>query len=351
MSEQQSHIENLLQDIARCNQELKRLETHPEEANRIVYPPGRFGMDNFEITYQNKVELERDEYVKWLGNHLEHYNLGLQSSKPPPIADDTRLKYLAFMDILGFSSIVQNNSHEELDYFISALVFDIQRGLAADENGQPRSRLYNDGYFGPDLSKATINSILLSDTIVFWTKDDSNESFYELVKTIQIFMHAEAYFLNVALRGTITVGELSYENVRITHPRLVVDQSTVYGSAIVEAHKFEIEQEWMGCIVTLKAINHFKRKKPPKSMIKSIFNNYIIQYPIPVKQPVLSSQEEYAIKWPITWESANGLVSIKNCFTKHQKLSDIPAIDAVLRKYTNTVKFADYVLNTSKKEA
>ncbi|MFD1144537.1 hypothetical protein ACFQ4C_25645 [Larkinella insperata] len=342
MERQENPIDYNLRKIAECNKELKHLSANPDEANQEVNAPNYEG---FTITYKNKVELDRGRYVSQLRRWLEPYNIGVLSSVPVS-TNRAGLKYIAFLDILGFSDIVENNTQEELDTFVDFLIRDIQNSMVSTEVGKTKMRLSHYG-FTPDLYEAKLNSLLLSDTLIFWSNDDSEESFHEIVKTVSFLMNFEAYYSHVALRGAITVGELSFVDYRITHPLLMVDQSTIYGKAIVEAYRIEKEQQWMGCVVTQRALGHYMTQQSSQERTDSLLADYLIEYEVPYKA---ESRKEYVVKWPRTWLHDNYRSDIEKCFTERQKLKQLPQKDDVLLKHENTLRFVEYVGNQTDRE-
>ncbi|WP_345246697.1 hypothetical protein [Nibrella saemangeumensis] len=328
-----------MEEIAKCNAELERLSENTAEAESEV--PAPYPYDGMKITRKNEVLLQRDEQLNILSEHLQAYNIGVRSSASTGYYPSSRQKYIAFVDILGYSQIVEKNSFEDLSRFVGFLIRDVQMYLTSEEAGKSKTRLYLHG-FAPDLSEATINNIMLSDTIIFWTVDDSAESFYEIIKSIRNLMFFESFFTNVALRGVITIGELEFVNYDITHPSLTINQSTLYGKAIVEAYHIEKEQEWIGCLVTDKAINRFLKKVPTPDAKDKVFNNFIIQYDVPKKGN--QYQNSYVINWPQSYPIKMAKESIWNCFTKHHHISELA--DSVYLKYQNTLKFIEYVKST-----
>lgn len=343
MSKEQSHIELLLEKIAHCNWELNRLTAFPEEANQLVDPHPYLDSDQFKITKKNKIELERGEYVTGLRTHLSKYNLGLLSSLPQQFNYQGGHKYIAFLDILGFSEIVNNNSQEEMAYLMSILVRDIQMGLTSEDVGRTKTKLYSYG-FAPDLTEVSTNSILLSDTLVFWSNNDSVESFYALVKLVYVLMNTEAYYFHIALRGAITFGELGFLGMQLDLPLAELNLSSVYGKAIVEAYQYEKNQEWMGCIVTQKAIDSFMSQKPNDALKADVFTKYLIEYEVPFKAPGgIIREKNHVIKWARTWDADRFAEDIKKCFIEHQKLDKIPSNSSVQAKFNNTIEFTKYV--------
>jgi len=91
--------------------------------------------------------------------------------------------YVAFLDILGFKKIAIAHSHEHLKSVYKKFSETIMHGLS---DGKYVS--FHDGEtecIGPDIRQATVNSLLVSDSILIWADDNSAESFENIVKAVR----------------------------------------------------------------------------------------------------------------------------------------------------------------------
>ena len=94
---------------------------------------------------------------------------------------------------------------------------------------------------GPDIRRATVNSLLVSDSILIWTEDCRAESFVNLVLTMRSLL-AFSVVDGILLRGAISVGPLTA--VLDQWPSQTHNfQHSVFGKAIVDAVEAERKQE------------------------------------------------------------------------------------------------------------
>ena len=85
-------------------------------------------------------------------------------------------KYIAYFDFLGYKEFILNNDSDYLSIRINHIVRDIKLVLSKGKFKEP------DGFtISPDISQTRINCLNVSDTIIFWTFDDSIESLEELL--------------------------------------------------------------------------------------------------------------------------------------------------------------------------
>ncbi|MGO9586706.1 MAG: hypothetical protein ACLP2Y_10975 [Limisphaerales bacterium] len=114
--------------------------------------------------------------------------------------------YVAFLDILGFKKIVLAHSHDHLKSIYQKFSETIVHGLS---NG--KYVLFDDGKtecIGPDIRQATVNSLLVSDSILIWTDNNSVGSFDNIVKAVRSLL-AFSMIDGIPLRGAISIGPLT----------------------------------------------------------------------------------------------------------------------------------------------
>ena len=83
--------------------------------------------------------------------------------------------FIAYFDYLGFKEFIENNDLDYQKKIIGNNFRDLESAL-----GQGKIKDVHHGVIA-DLSNSKINCINFSDTVVFWTNDDSNESLKELL--------------------------------------------------------------------------------------------------------------------------------------------------------------------------
>jgi tetratricopeptide (TPR) repeat protein len=238
--------------------------------------------------------------------------------------------YIAFFDILGFGDLVKNNSHEYLkklyfndfDFSISASLSDVKASI----NG-PIER--------------AINSMTISDSIIFWTNNDSLESFYVLFTAASTLM-ITSLSMGLPLRGAITNGELSMSHGFYDYNQSSI-KSSLIGKPLVNAYELEKQQKWSGCIIDDKCIKLYKKsiirrklvEKDPYGISNLINSDLIVEYDVPLK--CNSFKKKYVINWTKGGLFEHYSISeLESAFSEHKKNIER---DDVKIKIKNTLEF------------
>jgi hypothetical protein len=100
------------------------------------------------------------------------------------------------------------------------------------------------------LNKARVNSIVFSDTILFWSNDDSPDSFKGIVDAVSMFFTSTVIGRSWAARSAITYADLTYTSYDIANKNFLINQSGLYGKSIIDGYELEESQEWIGCVVS-----------------------------------------------------------------------------------------------------
>jgi len=205
-------------------------------------------------------------------------------------ANNNGLRYVAFLDILGFKRIVCVHSHEHLKSVYQKFSETILHGLS---NG--KYVLSKDGEtecIGPDIRQATVNSLLVSDSILIWTDNNSAESFGNIVKAVRSLL-AFSMIDGIPLRGAISIGPLS--SILNQWPTQTQNfQHSLFGKAIVDAAEIEKKQEWSGCEISKTAIECYKSNCfDGESLIEK---KVVLSYPVPRKDQNMEI-DGYVIDW------------------------------------------------------
>ena len=186
--------------------------------------------------------------------------------------------YVALLDILGFKRIASVHSHGHLKSVYQKFSDTIVHGLS---NGKyVTAKICGEEYIGPDIRKATVNSLLVSDSILIWTNDSSAESFEKIVSAVRSLLTFSMMNGN-PLRGAIPIGPLS--SILSQWPTQTQNfQHSLFSRAIVDAAELENNQEWSGCEISKAAIETFKSKCSDWNSL--VEKKLIVSYPIPWKR-------------------------------------------------------------------
>ena len=228
---------------------------------------------------------------------------------------------LFFMgDILGYKQIVNNKTREELDDLMTHF---IALSIAAEEynfNIPVNDATFYDAIKETWKKDTKLCCYIFSDTIIIYPSVNYQSksleyqvSFHMLSSmVITIFTYLLENY-NVLLRGAIVDNEFTS----------IKEPLSVYGKAVVEAHKYEEEQNWGGVLVTKSVID------------KLIFDNLepLKKYRgVPFKDTATRGKfdlEKYVLDWTLSInDNVNWPKIILNASTD----------DAAL-KVINTMKF------------
>ncbi len=214
-------------------------------------------------------------------------------------------RYVAMLDVLGFSDVVRNSWPPHLEQVVSSL----QSGTALSV-----------GFLPPlvvDDSHSGIEAIMLSDTIILWTLDDSPTSFLHLINTTRMVM-SNAFGNGLPLRGGISVGPaIALGGREVTAS--VSWNKMILGEAVIEAHDLEKAQEWSGCVVSQAAINRYKEQNVNQdlSLDAIVKRHALIEYDVPWKPGTSFSNPSMVINWPLLF------LSVPSGWATHSQVPDL----------------------------
>jgi hypothetical protein len=247
--------------------------------------------------------------------------------------------FLAFLDVLGFKDFVKNNDHGKVARVYDNL-FSPNAELAASR-GKFKVVSHPDGGQRAiaDLGQAVVSSMVISDSIILWTKDGSMRSFIDIVAVTRSLLVLSIY-AGLPLRGGIAMGALSFRS-SASAAGLVQLQNTIVGAALVKAYSLESEQEWSGCAVDDECLDHCRRSydgQPDLSDLATIEylieKKLLVQYPIPFKNEI--RKDATAIDWPNANKTRLAERTCRESFEMHGKRADGPG---VREKIENTIAF------------
>lgn len=240
--------------------------------------------------------------------------------------------FIGYFDLLGFKEFVQKNEHTIQKQGMYNLFRDMGNAIANGEVVQQP-----DGGYIPDLSDSKIKVLNFSDTIIFWTEDDSYSSLSEILEVIFFFNYTSTIHFFPA-RGTLLHGEIEhvyYDQKNDKGGAYFIN--SVFGSGIVEAYQKAELADWSGATVDSSIIDRIKIFEKEETQI---LNSYAKLYPVPYKNN--KTINEYAFKLiqePIDEDTYFNLEeSIRNNFKNYNKSTEN---EAVQRKLKNTLEFLE----------
>lgn len=238
-----------------------------------------------------------------------------------------KLPYLAFLDILGFSTLVKNNSHDDLvklyDEIFSETVQRVDKMMR--EINEARAEKQGDEYIDSELK-----IINISDSIIIWTKHGNPNALFEIVFAASTLMEI-SLIRGLPLRGSITRQPFSVkESGTVT---------SIIGKGLVHAYHNEKIQQWAGCMIDSEIINYFRSIEKViggSERPTNIERNYLVyEYDIPTfdDQKKVTTIKGYALNWSGTYLTDE---IIKASFEAHKKKDDS---ERTKIKIQNTLEF------------
>lgn len=230
-------------------------------------------------------------------------------------------RYVAFFDILGFSNWVEAMGSKEVFVYIRGFLNLMIRA------SMPKSVVNPD--MSVDLESSLISYINFSDSIVYYSKDDSYESFRSMLKVCAELINVVICGPTRMIRGAISHGEFYADP----------ENNAYVGKALIDAYRLEENQEWMGVSLdsNIEGTENF-------ILARKEFPHLIVQSLVPLKN---SSKKPYCLNWidnDVVYSSFNVFKSLDDCFNigldtleGNQK-----EINKLRRRISNTREFIEF---------
>lgn len=246
------------------------------------------------------------------------------------------MTYIALLDILGYGELIENNDTEKIEGLLGNIPVYIQGSLAENKTSD------SGGYAHFDVSEVSIHSLIISDTLIFWTQGVSTLEFFQLIGCLQRLMTFCHNRPGLFLRGALTAGDfnLRYPNSMTTNKGAFLSHTMIYGKGLVQAHEIEKNLELAGCLVTEEAWQLAKDNDPGDfdEKWKSLFDSsHVILYNPPTKKEAWKDQ--LLINW-VSEASNPTRDNLEESFGRYRRPTDDPK---VRRKIDNTLAFYDHV--------
>ncbi len=193
------------------------------------------------------------------------------------------------------------------------------------------------GGFIPDTSGTDINCLNFSDTIIFWSNDDSVTALEEILK-ISFTFNARTNLFFFPVRGSLVHGELYCLNESM-HSLTV---NSVFGKGLIEAYSNAESLDWAGTVINESIISYLKRNDIE---IEDYLSRFCIEYEVPYRNN--QKKLEYALRLiagSLNNDSyENYCSSIETNFNNYKKST---SSRSAKRKLKNTTDFLrTFILN------
>lgn len=252
------------------------------------------------------------------------------------------MKFIAFLDVLGFKEMVEKSTHEKLEkvysnLFVSNAAYSISGGNFITVDSPTGS------YATADLSKPLTSCLIVSDSVMLWTEDTSMKSFLNICAAVGKLLVSGVY-TGLPMRGGIAMGEISHLKSSPNTPQAFGIQ-TIFGKGLVRAYTEESSHEWMGCVITddcvnayIEASKHHIGKIQDLATIEHLVKmKFLLRYPAPRKDN--KTIDRWIINWPIFNNSPTNETTVSKAFTMHTKNLEHPTSKI---KLDNTLEFLRY---------
>ena len=255
--------------------------------------------------------------------------------------DNSKKVFVAFLDILGFKSYVLKSSIEKVQHDIKEL-FSLGSIIAMayasttrhnssavdSDKVQPTSIISTpDGKQKSliNLNVSNINSILIFDSIVLWTKDSNENDLIELLAVIKIMLDSHL-FMGLPLRGAISYGELCFQDLQISSGS-IVKHSVLVSPAQICAMSLEKKQEWSGCVLHETVVTRCREINMDLDHHNS---RLITKYRVPLNEGEIAL---YALIWGIRM-SGNEVCNVDEYVKDTWPVPDGENREKILKKLT-----------------
>lgn len=182
--------------------------------------------------------------------------------------------FVAYVDILGFEKIIEE---EDSPSNIIPLLHKLFKETSII-SGYKRNTTYS--------RIPKVVPVLVSDTLLLYTKDDSIDSFSQLTGIVAdiiymsirngLLFHKKGEIINnhfirlsFLLRGAISWGDFYAEQ----------ESGIYFGPSYNDALHWEKQQEWIGVMLTPKCSNFIRNEKGHE-------NSLVIEYEVPIKEKI-----------------------------------------------------------------
>jgi rRNA processing protein Gar1 len=198
-------------------------------------------------------------------------------------------RYIAYFDFLGYKNFILNNDTDYIREHINFILQGIEASL-----GQNKWTTTNQGSMIADISNSKINCLNISDTVIFWTNDDSLASFKELLKISFDFNWRETCY-SFPVRGAIV-----YDEIDIIHGYQkskkggTYNVNSIYGKGIVNAHLKAEDLNIASCVIDNSIVEKIKEF----GEVEDILGDYAMKYAVPYKK-CESKESEYLLTFYI----------------------------------------------------
>lgn len=256
--------------------------------------------------------------------------------------------FVAYLDILGFKSYVLKNGIEKVQRDITEL-FSLGAQIAIAHISAARHNLsvIEEEKVSPtrnitmpdgkqksqvNLNVANINSILMFDSIVLWSNNDTESDLIDLLNVVRFMLHSHLFF-GLPLRGAVSYGELYFQDLPVS-AFSIIKHTVLVSPAQIHAMSLEKTQEWSGCVLDKSIVAKCQEAEIDLDNNKSFL---VTKYPVPMKT---GEMELYALIWGVK-TSGKKICNVQESVKATWPMPE-GSNEAILNKIENTIKFIEF---------
>ncbi len=239
-------------------------------------------------------------------------------------------RYIAYFDFLGYKSFILNNTEEYVLTRANHILRDIELALAQDNDLLPMGNV-----LVADLESFKINCLNISDTVIFWTKDNSLESLEQLLAVANQFNSREILH-NIPVRGVVVCDAMEMLKGQDTNAEgAVYSKNLIYGRGLISAHLKSENLNFAGCVIDNSVIAEIETETD----VEAFMSPFAKLYPVPYKQAMADQPDEYILN--LVSQPLNDLAydnyknNIESRFAADNKPVDSPRVQELI---LNTVQ-------------
>lgn len=238
---------------------------------------------------------------------------------------------IGYFDLLGYKQFIQNNTEEHTARRVGHILRDIELSLSHN-----RTKPINGATVIADLEYNTVNCLNISDTIIFWIEDISEDSVINFLEVCyQLNYKFNRY--NFPIRGVLVLDKFHIiRGSQQNSAGFFYSPNIIYGKGLLNAH---IKAESFDMAGTLIDKSFIDRVMGDEKIMQKI-DELTIQYQVPFKTGI-GNTNEYVfklVKSNLNKKRFNNVKeNIKRVFIRDNKELD----KGVQLKIKNTIKFLE----------
>ena len=230
-------------------------------------------------------------------------------------------RFVAHIDILGMRAMVSRNPE---------MAWNVLSGLANVRDHLGKLQLTHIGTARQNMLLESVFSVMFSDTIVLFTKTESDEDLQAILIAAAETLH-KAMCAFVPVRIGVASGQFFFN----------IEESLYSGPALIEAYEKGESAQWLG-VVTTEAVY----KQSVRANFRSGTNDVVIPASIPTKNGVVPG---YAMNWVASYRhdfKVKPPISTELFYSQFEHafgpLAELPENERM--KYVNTTNFINELL-------